>query len=151
LHTPKRYGWAAVSDDGRWLAFAPNGFGSPSAPAQFDIVSVDGGAVQTIKLAPGLASTLPFFIDSGRSLLVPNANSGSNGKPPTTPAQILAVPIGGGPSRVATTLPPKERFSGGSVSPDGKTLIYVSDASVQQQILLLDLSDLVSAGRSRKQ
>jgi len=141
---------AAVSSDGHQIAFLPNRMGSSTEPAQYDVVSVDNGTMQTVKLAPGLASTLPFFTSDGRSLLVPNANSGSNERTPTTPAQVLVVPIAGGASRVATTLPAQERFSGGILSPDGKTLLYVSDSPVQQKVLSLDLSGILSEPRDKK-
>jgi Tol biopolymer transport system component len=150
IHTPDRGGFAAVSPDGRWLAFAPNGRGSASEPPQYDVVSFDGATTRSIKLPPGMSSTFPLFTADGQALLVPNANAGSNGRTPRTPAQILRVPVTGGTPRTAATLPAQERFSGGAVSPDGKTLLYVGDMPEQQRIFSLDLSDVLSASSSKK-
>ena len=150
VHAPIRGAFAAVSADGQWIALAPNGRGSPAAPAQFDVVSFDGATTSTVKMPPGMASTMPLFAADNRALLVPNANSGSNGKTPTTPAQILFVPINGGTPRTLLTLPAGERFSGGDLSPDGKTLVYVGDGPEQQQLISLDLSALAAPGRDKK-
>jgi hypothetical protein len=149
IHPAGPIAFAAVSPDSRWIAFTPNGVGSASAPAQYDVVSLDGTSSRTVRLQPGYASTLALFSTDSRALFVPNANSGSNGRTPETPAQILQVSIPGGEPRVAVTLPAHERFSGGALSPDGKTLVYVGEGPEQQQMVSLDLSEITKATRPK--
>jgi Tol biopolymer transport system component len=138
-----------ISPDGKWIARAPNGVGTSTVSAMYEIVSTNGQTRSTVKLSGALHSTTPVFSADSRFLIVPNANAGYDDKTPTEPAQIVAVPVNGDAPRTIATLPKGERVGRNmlTLSPDGRTLLYVGQREGTQSYFDIDFSSVIGSAK----
>ena len=143
----------AVSPDGRWIAFTPNGLGGPGNAGVYDVVSVDGTARFTVRLPAGLNSAAALLSHDNRNLIVPTVRGDADESGAPNASRIMIVPVNGDPPHLLTQLPSGEgvgrmgiradQYFDARLSPDGKTLLYIGVGPSVQTFLAVDLSPAI--------